>query len=52
MTIATSAEKISPLAVGSNLPDGPLGTMDGQKTTLEQAINGKASIIVFYRGDW
>ncbi len=52
MAIATSAEQISPLGVGSKVPDGALLTMDGQSTTLKAVLNDKAAVIIFYRGEW
>ncbi len=52
MAIAASADQITPLAVGSMAPDGPLVAMKGQQTTLKRVLNDKASIVIFYRGDW
>ncbi len=52
MTIATTAEQITPLSVGNTVPDGALLGMDGQKTSLKEVLNNKPAVIIFYRGDW
>ncbi len=52
MNIATHADKITPLGVGQSIPQGPLTTMDGQATTLQEVIQKQASILIFYRGSW
>jgi peroxiredoxin len=38
--------------VGAPMPDGALLDGHGQPTTLEQARNGRAAVVVFYRGAW
>ncbi len=52
MNVAASADLISPLPVGAALPNGPLVTMDGQKTTLFDVVQGNPAVIIFYRGSW
>ncbi len=52
MNVAASADLISPLQVGAPLPNGPLTTMDGQKTTLFDVVQDKPAVIIFYRGIW
>ncbi len=52
MTIAATAEQIAPLSVGTNVPEGALITMDGQKTSLKEVLNNKPAVVIFYRGDW
>ncbi len=52
MNVASTAETISPLSVGSPLPDGTLIGMDSTKVSLHTALQGKAGILIFYRGSW
>ncbi len=52
MNVAASADLISPLPVGASLPNGPLTTMDDQKTNLFDIVQGKPAVIIFYRGSW
>jgi cytochrome oxidase Cu insertion factor (SCO1/SenC/PrrC family) len=47
-----SAEKVSPILVGSSVPDGPLRTQEGQETTLGELRGGRPAVLVFYRGHW
>lgn len=37
---------------GDTVPDAALVTVDGDATTLHEALDGTPSIIVFYRGAW
>ncbi len=52
MNVASTADQITPISVGSLLPDGPLVSMDGSATTLHAALKNKAGILIFYRGSW
>ncbi len=50
--IAPSADKISPILLGSALPDPALRDRDGNATNLRKVVDGKPSVLVFYRGGW
>lgn len=50
--LATSAEQVRPLLLGSTLPDVSLQSVDGKPVSLKQQVNGKPAILVFYRGGW
>jgi cytochrome oxidase Cu insertion factor (SCO1/SenC/PrrC family) len=48
----SSAEAVSPILVGTAVPDGPLRAQDGQETTLRKLLGGSPTVLVFYRGHW
>jgi hypothetical protein len=50
--LPSAAEAVSPVLVGSAVPDGPLVTSDGTATTLGAILDGKPAVLVFYRGHW
>ena len=50
--MATSANAVRPLLVGSQAADAPLSTLDGTETTLKTVLAGKPTLLVFYRGGW
>ena len=50
--LVTSAEKVSPVLVGTPVPDGAVKTEDGQETTLGDLRDGHPAVLVFYRGHW
>lgn len=50
--IAPSADKITPILLGSTLPDPALRDRDGNATSLRKVVGGKPSVLVFYRGGW
>ncbi len=52
MTIANSAELVTPLVLGNKIPDCPLTSFSGEKRSLYEIVNGKPSLIIFYRGGW
>ncbi len=52
MTIANSAELVTPLVLGNKIPDSQLTSFSGDKRSLYEIINQKSSLIVFYRGGW
>lgn len=49
---AQSPEDISPLLIGSPVPEVSVRGMDGEKKRLGQALQGGPSLVVFYRGGW
>lgn len=50
--LAETPRMITPPLVGTTLPDAPMVTPDGEKTTLAEYTKGKKTVLVFYRGDW
>lgn len=50
--IAPSADKITPILLGSALPDPALRDRDGNATSLRKVVDDKPSVLVFYRGGW
>jgi len=51
-TFPVSANKVSPILIGSMLPDVNFLTLEGKQTTLKSQLNGKPAVVVFYRGGW
>lgn len=51
-TFPLSANKVSPILLGSMLPDVNFLTIEGKEITLKAQLNGKPAIVVFYRGGW
>jgi peroxiredoxin len=47
-----SERAVSPLLLGSPLPDVTLRTLDDATVSLKDAIAGKPAVLVFYRGGW
>lgn len=45
-------EDISPLLIGEMVPDLQLTQMDGSSTDFGAVLNGKKTILIFYRGGW
>ncbi|MBS1726372.1 MAG: AhpC/TSA family protein [Armatimonadetes bacterium] len=50
--VAMSPAEAKPLKVGVSIPDSNLKTLDGKATTLKEALGGKPTVLVFYRGGW
>ena len=50
--IAPAAEAVTPLLIGSHVPTAPVHTLDGKTVSLDSAVGGKPTILVFYRGSW
>jgi len=50
--LVSSAEAVSPVLIGTKVPDGALKTGDGQETTLGGLLAGDPGVLVFYRGHW
>lgn len=50
--VAKNAAEAKPLPVGSTVPDAMLGTLDGKIVSLSDALGGKPTALVFYRGGW
>lgn len=50
--VPASAPDVSPLLIGSAVPDVTLKTADGTDFSLRAAVGKKPSILIFYRGGW
>jgi peroxiredoxin len=51
--IVSKPQEVRPLLIGAQAPAHiVLHTVDGQATTLAQAMQGKPSLLVFFRGGW
>jgi peroxiredoxin len=50
--VAPSPSEVRPLLIGAVAPDAQLRTMDGNPTTLKNALAGKPGVVIFYRGGW
>jgi len=50
--LVSSAEQVSPILIGTKVPDGVLKTGQGQATTLGELLAGDPGVVVFYRGHW
>lgn len=50
--IAESAQAVRPILVGSSVPAVELAEISGAPTTLAKLLDGKPTVLVFYRGGW
>ena len=50
--LASSTTEVCPVLIGTEVPDGPLKTTEGRKTTLRKLLAGEPGLLVFYRGHW
>lgn len=50
--IAESADEVSPLLNGQMVPDVAVTTIDNQKLPLADYLDGKKTVLFFYRGGW
>ncbi|MBI1320767.1 MAG: redoxin domain-containing protein [Candidatus Hydrogenedens sp.] len=50
--IAPSAEETKPIPAGGMLPDVSVATVEGETVKLKDALGGKPTALVFYRGGW
>lgn len=50
--IPTDPTKTNPLKVGESIPVVDLVDVNGKKTPLKDALGGKPTIVIFYRGSW
>lgn len=50
--IADSAQAVRPILVGSPVPAVELSDLSGAPTTLAALLDGKPTVLVFYRGGW
>ena len=50
--IAAAPEAVTPVLIGSRVPAVSVHTLDGKTTSLQTAVDGKPTVLVFYRGSW
>ncbi len=50
--IADSPNEVCPLKIGQEVPSAYIHNIEGELRDIKQIINGKNSIIIFYRGGW
>lgn len=50
--IPSSADKVSPMEVGEEIPDVTLKDSFGNDTELQNLVSQKPTLLVFYRGGW
>lgn len=50
--LATDPKHVRVLPAGIAAPDAALLDIDGEKTRLSSLLNGKPTLLVFYRGGW
>ena len=51
-SVPASAEEVRPLLVGAVVPGVMLRTPDGATFDLRASIEGKPTVLIFYRGGW
>ena len=51
-TLPKSANDVSPLLIGENVPGLILKSTDGKSVNVADVIKSKKTILVFYRGGW
>lgn len=49
---APSADEVTPLLIGSQIPDVSLKNIDGETVHLRKMVSQKPTILIFYRGGW
>lgn len=50
--VAEQSEDIAPLLIGENIPTAEITNLSGEKVILTELLEGKKSILLFYRGGW
>lgn len=51
-TAAPDANDVRPLLVGSTVPDVHVTAVSGELLSLRELVDGKPSLLLFYRGGW
>jgi len=47
-----NANLVTPLLVGMQVPEVTMKLPDGSDLALKDAVTGKPTILIFYRGSW
>ena len=50
--LPSSADKVTPIAVGSKVPKITLRTLEGEDFKLSASIAKRRTVLIFYRGGW
>ncbi len=50
--VASSAEEVCPVLVGTKIPEVTAKTVDGKDVALYDVITKKPTVLIFYRGGW
>ena len=50
--VAPSAEEISPLLIGQQIPSTQITAINGEASSLTDLVKGQKSVLLFYRGGW
>jgi peroxiredoxin len=50
--LATQPHLVRPVLIGQNVPDASVRTMDNKTISIRKLLNGKPTVLVFYRGGW
>ena len=50
--VAKNAEDVTPLKIGDNVPTVELTSSDNTQVTLQEIVESKPTILLFYRGGW
>ncbi len=50
--VAKTAAEAKPLAIGASAPSSKIRTIEGKEIEFKNALGGKKTIVVFYRGGW
>lgn len=50
--VASSAEQVTPLMNGQQIPDVSVRRPDGSEVNLRELVEEKPAVILFYRGGW
>jgi peroxiredoxin len=50
--IAPTPDAVSPLGIGATVPSASIVTPSGKTLSLSEALGGKPTLLVFYRGGW
>ncbi len=51
-TVAASANEVKPVKAGTPMPESTLMTLDKKETTVKRLLDGKPTVMIFYRGGW
>ena len=51
-SVPTSADAVTPLAVGTKAPNATLRTLEGEEVALASLLGDQPVALIFYRGGW
>ncbi len=49
---ANSADEVNPLLIGAKIPSAQVANQQGDSMDLTDVLQGKSSVVIFYRGGW